>query len=152
MLALLHYDPETGLISNKVARRGARCGDAAGSINGMGYSRVYFKRKHYYAHRVAWALFYGEQPPDYIDHIDGNGLNNSIANLRKAEQRQNLGNQKVRTDNTTGYKGVTLFKRTGKYIARAAGKHLGYFATPEEAHAAYCKAADAEFGEYARVA
>ena len=150
MREFLHYDPVTGLITNKVVRRGARAGDAAGQVNGCGYRRLFFRWKYYYHHRVAWALFYGEQPPDYIDHVDGNGMNNAIDNLRKAEHRQNLGNQKKRADNTSGYKGVAIVKKTGRYSARVSGRHLGTFDTAEAAHAAYMAAAVKDFGEYAR--
>jgi hypothetical protein len=152
MREFLHYDPETGAITNKVSRRGARKGDPAGQSNGLGYRRIYFQHRYYYHHRVAWAMHYGEQPPDYIDHIDRDGTNNSIANLRKAEQHQNLGNSKRRSDNKTGFKGVHLYARTGKFIARCVNVHLGCFDTAEEASEAYKVAAEKSFGEFARSA
>jgi len=56
--------------------------------------------------------------------------------------------------NTSGYKGVCLDRRSGRWRAEISknGKtiHLGSFATPLEAHAAYLKAARKLFGKFAR--
>jgi hypothetical protein len=61
-----------------------------------------------------------------------------------------------RKNNTSGFKGVTWHNVNLQWQARIAvggkRKSLGYFNTPEEAHKAYCKAAKAHFGEFARVA
>src|SRR5690606_6128392 len=90
----------------------------------------------------------------YVDHINGNGLDNRRANLREAEHRQNLMNQRRPRHNTSGFKGVTLNKRTGKWEAQILpqGRHirLGSFEDPEEAARAYDAAALLHFGEFAR--
>jgi hypothetical protein len=90
-----------------------------------------------------------------VDHINGDGLDNRRSNLRLATNAQNLQNQKRRSTNTSGYKGVSLY-RDGRWSARirANGRRvfLGYFATPELAHAAYCAAAEKYHGEFARTA
>lgn len=89
------------------------------------------------------------------DHIDGNGLNNRRSNLRSATKSQNMHNARVRKDNSSGYKGVNWNKRKAKWEARIRlnGKHhrLGYHATPEAAHKAYCAASKALHGEFSRV-
>ena len=90
-----------------------------------------------------------------VDHIDGDGLNNLRQNLRIVTRNQNRFNSRVRVDNTSGYKGVSLNKRTGRWVAWIGyyGKHknLGYFATPEMAAQAYDAAARELFGEFARL-
>lgn len=59
-----------------------------------------------------------------------------------------------RSDNKSGYKGVRWYSQTKKWMAqiRYQGKNmnLGYFTTPQAAHAAYCAAATRLFGEFAR--
>jgi hypothetical protein len=94
----------------------------------------------------------GEPEALQVDHRDGNGLNNRRANLREATRQQNMHNQRTRCDSTSGFKGVGPSK--GKWQARIKlhGKvrHLGYFHTPEVAHAAYCKASKELHGDYGR--
>lgn len=86
-----------------------------------------------------------------VDHRNGDGLDNRRANLRAATFADNARNARLRKDNTSGFKGV---KRNGSRWngqIRVGGKrlHLGSFATPEEAHAAYRLAAVQHFGDFA---
>jgi len=89
-----------------------------------------------------------------LDHIDLNGLNNTRNNLRWATYSQNLHNRGVYKNNTSGYKGVSWFKRDQKWRADIAvdGKNifLGYYADILDAVAAYDEAAIRYMGEFAR--
>ena len=101
-------------------------------------------------HRVLLAA-----PADaLVDHRDGNGLNNTRANLRIATFAENARNARLRKDNVSGYKGVYLESSSGRWKAgiRIGGKHhsLGYFATPESASAAYRDASARLHGEFGR--
>jgi hypothetical protein len=91
--------------------------------------------------------------PVLVDHEDLNKANNQRYNLRIANKSQNQHNQGIRKNNTSGFKGVTWNKSFGRWHARirvnTTRKHLGYFDTPEEAHAAYQKAAIDLHGEFA---
>ena len=139
-----------------------RIGAAAGSLTqpmGKKYLQLCItingKQLKYLLHRVVWMFVTGEDPGDWeIDHIDGNGLNNSFANLRKANRSQNMCNSRLTADNSSGFKGVSYCKQTKKWKAsiQINGKqlHLGRFDTPEPAHMAYCKAAAELHGEFAR--
>lgn len=156
---LLEYDPETGELRWKVRRSNQlQAGDEAGSINGDGYRIVKVDRYNALVHRVAWALQTGEWPPDnaQIDHKDMDRSNNRWDNLRMASQSHNQWNRTAYRNNTSGYKGVYYFKNRRKWLSKIQrhGKEhfLGYFDTPEEAHAAYCKAANDLHGDFARVA
>lgn len=93
---------------------------------------------------------------EYVDHIDGSGLNNRRANLRLANNSLNQANSKLRNSNTSGYKGVTYHKQAQKWQAqiKVGGRnfYLGLFDTVELAHSAYCVAAKSHFGKYWRKA
>lgn len=90
-----------------------------------------------------------------VDHIDGDGLNNQRSNLRLTTHQRNTLNQRVRRNNTSGYKGVSWHEHTQRWQARIASDgallHLGIFDTPEEAAVAYNNAALEYHGEYARL-
>lgn len=107
------------------------------------------------AHRLAFLWMTGSIP-SLIDHIDGNGLNNSWSNLRPATRIQNGANSSLSKSNTSGFKGVSFNKRIGKWRASiSCGRKqisLGHFETAEDAHAAYLEKAKELFGEFARAA
>lgn len=90
-----------------------------------------------------------------VDHKDLDGLNCTRNNLRLATASQNQHNRDKQANNTTGYKGVTLHKPTGKYRAqmtvKGRPKHLGLFTTREEAAQCYNEAATRIHGEFARL-
>jgi hypothetical protein len=90
------------------------------------------------------------------DHVNCNKLDNRISNLRIATRMQNNCNQKLGSNNTSGYKGVYFDKRKSKWKScisiNGVIHHLGYFADKESAHSAYCAAAMNLYGEFARFA
>ena len=50
-----------------------------------------------------------------VDHIDNNKCNNKLHNLRRATTTENNQNRGMRTDNTSGVKGVSWSKRAEKW-------------------------------------
>jgi hypothetical protein len=165
------YDPDTGIFTWRERPRehfvnsrawavwnSRYVGQIAGTqLTSKTHQRVYWiirlNREHWLAHRLAWLLMHGtDAGARDIDHIDRNGMNNRISNLRLATRGQNNVNSCLRKDNTTGVKGVHP-NRKG-YMARVylSGKllHLGTFPTIEEAAEARRKAVIELHGEYAR--
>lgn len=112
------------------------------------------KKKFLRLHRVILSRMLNRDlsSEEEVDHINGNGLDNRRNNLRLATKAQNQQNASKRKDNTSGYKGVTWHKASGKWYARIGSedghKNLGLFLTPEEAYEAYKKEARRRFGEF----
>jgi hypothetical protein len=105
-----------------------------------GYLRVRVFGVLVYAQRVAWLLHFKEWPSGDVDHLNGDQLDNRISNLRDVTPLQNMKNQSMRKDNTSGFCGVVWVKRKHKWRAqiRSNGRtvHLGYFTNFEGAKAA----------------
>ena len=107
----LKYDPDSGdLIQTKNYSRRA-IGEVAGFSTGNGYITVSIQGSHFLAHRVAWFLYYGEDPIGFIDHTDRDKRNNRIINLRLTDKSGNERNTTKRRTNTSGYKGVSLHEK-----------------------------------------
>ena len=151
---LLDYEPETGVFRWRSGREGVSKGMVAGTKNAAGYRQIMILRKRYYAHRLAWLYVNGDWPHAEVDHANGDKADNRISNLRLAEKSQNRANTALQRNNTSGFKGVCFHKPIGKFYAsiqiEKKYKFLGYFDTPEKAHAAYYEAAEKYFGEFAR--
>lgn len=128
-----------------------KAGSIAGSFTTSGHRRVSIKGVSVYAHRIVWALIYGEWPETDIDHIDGNPANNRITNLRLATISQNSANRPAPRNNKTGFKGVSCPRENGKYVVYVSTKKIGEFVSIEEAAHAYDKAALARYGEFAHL-
>ena len=90
-----------------------------------------------------------------VDHIDSDRKNNCIANLRFATHSENSRNMKRHADNSSAYKGVSLYKHCNRWVARIkfAGKqiYLGSFTSEKEAAEAYNAAAAEHYGNFAKL-
>ena len=89
----------------------------------------------------------------WVDHIDGNGLNNRKSNLRLCSATENACNRRPVPNRHSRYKGVSWHKRQKKWAVRIAkrgkGIHLGSFDDEMEAAVAYDRKAEVLFGEFA---
>ena len=90
-------------------------------------------------------------PGAVVDHINGNTLDNRRGNLRVCSHAENMRNRARHINNTSGIKGVSWSRSNNGWVARLAKKHLGTFATRDQAAAAYNAAANAIFGAFARL-
>ncbi len=89
------------------------------------------------------------------DHRNEDKLDNQRSNLRAATTSQNRGNEGLRKNNTSGYKGVCWVGRVNRWIAYIKVNyhryHLGYFKRKADAARAYNKAARKYFGRFAKL-
>jgi len=136
---LLTYYPESGEFFWNRTRPGVNK-DAPVGTKSNGYLRVSVDGRRIMAHRLAWLYMTGEMPPEFIDHINRNGMDNRFSNLRLASRSENA-------QNTRG-KGVHFNSRIQKYISQISVgpvgsrdvRYLGCFQSKDEARAAYLSA------------
>ena len=147
----LSYDPLTGVLvrnENWHCRRGV--GKIVNGHDAKGYIRLHAFRKSFLSHRLIWLIMTGTAPNKHIDHINGVRDDNRWSNLRLATPLENQRNKRPKGK----FKGVCVHKSTGKFQAsikvNGVNKHLGLFASPQEAATAYEVAAKMYFGEFAR--
>lgn len=137
----IHYDPLTG----EFVWLSSRIGRKVRKINPNERSRIGIDGKPYLPHRLAWFYMHGEWPSEFIDHIDGNHLNNQLSNLRLASTAENMQNRRrCGRNSASGYLGVSFHRRCRKWQATIrlnnVQNYLGIYDTPEEAYAVYVAA------------
>ena len=149
---LLEVDTEAGLFKWKNTMGGkAKKGQVAGSKNADGYTVIRVDQVDQFAHRLMWLYVYGAIPLLAVDHIDRDKSNNKPINLRLATPKQNRENTFLTKNNTSGFRGVRKEARlkskpwSATITHNYKQKHLGYFATAEEAVEARKKAEDLYF-------
>lgn len=80
-------------------------------------------------------------PDDYVDHINGNSLDNRKSNLRVCSNSCNLSNRSKQSNNKSGYKGVIKRKDCNRFEAAIRkdnySHRLGLYKTIKEAAIAY---------------
>lgn len=117
----------TGLILKESSKNFKAIGKPCGYIkspNGKEYWSVSKNGVEYLVHRIVYTLHHGEFDPSLVvNHIDGNGLNNSIENLELTTIRLNSLKCKDSKNSTTGYNGVVLHKGPDGAIGGACAKY-----------------------------
>ena len=120
-------------------------------LSSVGYAFRTSKKKTISLHRFILKA----KKEELVDHIDGNPLNNTKANLRIATTQQNAFNMKKAKHNTSGYKGVSWHKVKKLWQACAysnkTSQFLGFYLTKEEAGLAYNLHIQAIRGEFAKL-
>ena len=127
---LVIYNKDTGIFFSKEKRGRIKAGSVAGTTyqtcDGLKYIRIGLLKKYYLAHRIAWLYHYGEWP-NVIDHINGDGTDNRIINLRDVTQEENAKNVKRHKTNKTGLSGVSYYLRESTYVVRIGKKYIGRY-------------------------
>jgi len=140
---LMEYDADTGVMRWRVRMSNfCHAGRIVGTLQSRRGLETHIARKSYQVHRLIWLWVYGEWPKYTIDHINGNREDNRLCNLRDVSMMGNCQNQRrAKSTSKTGILGV--IKVGSRYKASiTAGyklKHIGTFATAQEAHAAYLR-------------
>lgn len=113
----------------------------------LGYAATKIKNKTVRMHR----LIMNPAKKLSVDHINGNKLDNRTENLRVCTHKQNTANSKRSKNNTTGYKGVSIDKRTMKYVVKIGNKYIASFTSLKLAAKEYDRQALQKYGEFAKL-
>jgi len=145
------YRKETGEFLRKRAWGKHKVGDVAG-YNNKSYRSLSINSNDYLIHRLVYLVEHGYTPLE-VDHINQIRNDNRIENLRGCDNySQNQGNCSLRSDNTSGYRGVTWNEAAQKWKAQimvnGITNRLGLFTDILEAAAAYEAAAIKHFGKF----
>ncbi len=143
LLAAVHYSPVTGIFTWRQSTRTHSAGARAGcetQTKGGRYRVIRLYKKLYLEHRLALFYMFGSMPVTDVDHINGDTLNNSIANLRAVSHAENMKNQKRDKRNKSGVTGVYWNVPLQKWraVMKVNGRmlHLGVHSIFEDAVAA----------------
>ena len=136
---VLRYRPDTGVFTwKKRTSNRIKVGDTAGTRSRYVFINV--DGKKYRAHRLAWLYVHGRFPAKEIDHINHNGLDNRLINLRECDHPENHRNESIPKNNKSGTIGVFWDKSRNKWLSniRVHDKtiYLGYFTNKADAIAA----------------
>lgn len=150
ILSVLDYCQKTGVFTWKFRDRAQfsddrafslwnerNCGKRAGrvaprgtTVNGKSYKKNYrfisFDGFGYAEHRLAWIAVYA-QTPAVIDHINGDGTDNRICNIRNGTRSDNQKNLKIAQNNTSGVTGVRFHKSSKRWLAEFGCRKHGTF-------------------------
>jgi len=154
---VIFYDATTGNFFWLEPKRGKKMGVPAGTPHFKGYIIIRINGCLYLAHRLAFLFVYNVFPKDQVDHINGIRNDNRIVNIRHATNSENQLNRWDKVKNTSGYKGIVLYKGRIAKPWRAKADlngnpyHLGYYVTALEASLAYQKFAKAHHGEFLNI-
>lgn len=147
----LHYDSESGVFVWRIRpeehfknlstqkiwnnRWAGQCAGGLRMVHDIKYRAIGIMYNVYLAHRLAWLYEYGQFPSVGLNHINGDGLDNRIANLCEVVKKANYRILTISCANKTGVTGVHM--RRGRYRAQICreGKNirLGTFDTLTEA-------------------
>lgn len=133
------------LVANKdygVGYRKIHANTVVGYVNKHNRMQMRINNKRYYVHRVIYYLHYGIWPHTYVDHIDGDKLNNHPSNLRMVSNGQNCRSYRTTTKNSSSkYRGVSWWTACGCWKSEIRFNYkpyyLGKFESEDEAALAY---------------
>lgn len=116
----LDYSEDCGeftwrVVVGKSIKAGSKAGYIQKKSESAKYVLIRFHGKNYPAHQLAWFYVYGRVPNGILDHIDGDGTNNRISNLRDVDNATNSKNMSMSGRNTSGCVGVSYCKKSGKW-------------------------------------
>lgn len=157
---LLDYNPDTGVLTwkyrdvkwfastgsykswnTKYANKNA--GTVTVGFGGKRYLKLYILSKMNWGHRVIWLHTNGRWP-EQVDHINGDGADNRLINIREVSRSENMKNMRKTSANSSGVTGVYWNKATSSWraiiVVRGKPVQIGMFGNLPDAAKARKKA------------
>ena len=140
------YDPDTGFIYERKAGKKLGWKSAGGYITIRRCDSSRWMDKKVAAHILGWYLYHGVKPRGKLDHRNEIKTDNRINNLEDVTHRENASRSHFNKRKTRIPVGVYIDKKStkkpfgAKITVHGRTRHLGSFATAEEASIAYQKA------------
>lgn len=123
------------------------------SVKIRGSRKTGFKYTYTGMHRLILGL--SKNDGIFVDHINGNGLDNRRENLRTCTRAENNRNKRPKVRENTKYKGIVYQRDRKRWIAQIyvnkVRHHLGNFKSDLDAARAYDAGARRLHGEFARL-
>ena len=132
--SVIHYCPESGILTSKVKTKLHNIGDELGTLNSNGYRQLMVSNKLYLAHILIWWYMTEAYPDQQIDHINTIRDDNRWINLRLSTQSQNIQNASMYITNTSGVKGLSFDKARNRWqcaIMKEGSRIYKYFKEDE---------------------
>ena len=131
---ILSYNPETGEWRWLIRpANNLKVGQVAGTVRADGYRQIRIGNVVYFSGRLAWFYMTGNWPTHEVDHINRVRSDDYWTNLREATSSNNGANRSLQSNNTSGYRGVSWDKISGKWDVRVNRMHIGFYDDMEEA-------------------
>ncbi len=140
-----HFVSKRGMNIFNAKYTGRNVGSVVEDDPGLFYLHTSIGNRKLKVHRLVWIFHHGEIKDGMeIDHINHDGTDNRIENLRVVNSTDNKRNKTKQRNNTSGKNGVYWVKKVNKWRAIiyicGKGKHLGYFKDLDSAAKARLKA------------
>lgn len=122
-----HFKNNRGHAIWTAQNSGKKAGSTITTNRGKKYSKISISKAHYYSHRIAIIMSGFDLSTDQeVDHINGDGSDNRIVNLRVVTRSENNINKRMMSTNKSGVTGVSFLNREKKWRARISkgGKEL----------------------------
>ena len=145
-LDTLSYDPETGEFTYLKGRQKGFVKKPSGACRrGKDGEWLYHKYVLHLdgkmvsiiGHHLAWFMHYGEWPDAELDHINRNGRDNRIDNLRKSNSSLQKKNRVIASKHGLGIKRHKSAAGVNRFTAQYKLDHLGTFSCKSAAWVAY---------------
>ena len=139
---LSHFNSEMAMRVSNSRTSGKVVKSLQKNKNGKSYIKAGIStklgKKQLLAHRVIWMMTHGSWP-ELIDHVNGDGTDNRMCNIREVSVEQNNRNMKLMRHNSSGFTGVHS-NRYGTWTSYIWNKgkqiNIGTYITKKEAIAA----------------